>query len=69
MYGKSAEQVAFFVAHEERGAKVTPIDEILLTRYHTPEDHVVRRINFPYLDTNFSLYSYIFDVKQAYSDT
>lgn len=30
---------------------------------------VVRRINFPYLDTNFSLYSYIFDVKQAYSDT
>jgi hypothetical protein len=31
--------------------------------------NVVRRINFPYLDTNFSLYSYIFDVKQAYSDT
>ena len=38
MYGKSAEQVDFFAAHDERGAKVTPIDEILLTRYYTPED-------------------------------
>jgi len=32
-YGLSAEQVAFFSAHEEIGARVTPIDEVLLTRY------------------------------------
>jgi pyrroloquinoline-quinone synthase len=38
MYAKSEEQVAFFAAHDERGAKVTPIDEILLDRYHTPKD-------------------------------
>jgi hypothetical protein len=50
MYGKSAEQVAFFVAHDERGAKVTPIDEILLTRYHTPEDHqrITRAVRLNY---------------------
>jgi pyrroloquinoline-quinone synthase len=41
-YGLSPEQVAFFTAHDEIGAQVTPIDDILLTRYHTPEDH--RRI-------------------------
>jgi pyrroloquinoline-quinone synthase len=38
MYGMSAEQVAFFAAHGEIGAKVTPIDEILLARYTTLED-------------------------------
>lgn len=38
-YGMSAEQVAFFTAHDEIGAKVTPIDDILLARYDTPEDH------------------------------
>ena len=41
-YGMSAGQVAFFVAHEEIGEKVTPVDALLLTRYETPEDH--RRI-------------------------
>src|SRR5437660_3560300 len=41
-YGMSAEQVAFFTAHDEIGAKVTPIDDILLARHDTPEDH--RRI-------------------------
>jgi thiaminase/transcriptional activator TenA len=38
-YGMSAEQVAFFAAHDEIGARVTSIDEILLARYNTPEDH------------------------------
>jgi pyrroloquinoline-quinone synthase len=38
-YGMSEEQIAFFTAHDEIGAKVTPIDEILLARYNTPEDH------------------------------
>ena len=37
-YGKSTEQVAFFMAHDEIGVSVTPIDTLLLTRYHTPED-------------------------------
>ena len=37
-YGMSAEQVAFFTAHEEIGEKVTPIDALLLARYNTPED-------------------------------
>jgi pyrroloquinoline quinone (PQQ) biosynthesis protein C len=38
MYGMSAEEVAFFTVHEEIGAKVTPIDALLLARYNTPED-------------------------------
>jgi len=37
-YGMSAEQVAFFAAHDEVGATVTPIDSLLLARYDTPED-------------------------------
>ena len=37
-YGLSAEQVAFFSAHKEIGAHVTPIDEVLLTRYDTPAE-------------------------------
>src|SRR3989449_3108794 len=37
-YGMTAEQVAFFTAHDELGTKVTPIDDILLGRYNTPED-------------------------------
>ena len=41
-YSMSEEQVAFFTAHDEIGAKVTPIDDILLARYVTLEDH--RRI-------------------------
>jgi pyrroloquinoline-quinone synthase len=35
-YGLSAEQVAFFTAHDELGTHVTPVDEVLLTRYDTP---------------------------------
>jgi pyrroloquinoline-quinone synthase len=42
IYGMSEEQVSFFTAHEEIGTKVTPIDDILLARYATLEDH--RRI-------------------------
>ena len=38
-YGFSAEEVAFFTAHDEIGARVTPIDDILLARYNTPIDH------------------------------
>jgi pyrroloquinoline-quinone synthase len=37
-YGMSAEQVAFFTAHEEIGEQVTPIDTQLLARYQTSED-------------------------------
>ena len=45
-YGMSAEQVAFFTAHEEIGEKVTPIDALLLARYNTPEDrrHITRAV-------------------------
>ncbi|MEO8953111.1 MAG: iron-containing redox enzyme family protein [Ktedonobacteraceae bacterium] len=35
-YGLSVEQVAFFTAHDELGTHVTPVDEVLLTRYDTP---------------------------------
>lgn len=41
-YGLSAEQVAFFTAHDEIGTHVTPVDEALLARYDTPEER--RRI-------------------------
>lgn len=37
-YRMSAEQVSFFTAHDEIGARVTPIDTLLLARYDTPED-------------------------------
>jgi pyrroloquinoline quinone (PQQ) biosynthesis protein C len=37
-YGMSAEQVAFFSAHEEIGQRVTPIDALLLAHYDTPQD-------------------------------
>ena len=37
-YAMSAEQVAFFTVHEEIGAKVMPIDALLLARYDTPTD-------------------------------
>ena len=45
-YGMSAEQVAFFTAHEGIGEKVTPIDALLLARYNTPEDrrHITRAV-------------------------
>jgi len=39
-YGMSAEQVAFFTAHEEIGEQVTPIDALLLARYQTLEDRL-----------------------------
>ncbi len=35
-YALSSEQVAFFTAHDEIGARVAPVDEVLLTRYDTP---------------------------------
>jgi len=41
-YRMSAEQVAFFTAHEEIGEQVTPIDALVLARYQTLEDR--RRI-------------------------
>jgi len=37
-YAMSAEQVAFFTAHEEIGEQVTPIDALVLARYDTAED-------------------------------
>ena len=37
-YSMSEEQVAFFTLHEEIGVQVTPIDDLLLSRYNTPED-------------------------------
>jgi len=37
-YGMSEEQVAFFTAHDEIGAKVTPVDTLFLARYDTPEE-------------------------------
>jgi pyrroloquinoline-quinone synthase len=37
-YGLSAEEVAFFTAHDEIGTHVTPIDDLLLARYNTPTD-------------------------------
>ena len=43
-YGMSAEQVAFFTAHEEIGEQVIPIDTLLLARYQTLEDrHSITR--------------------------
>jgi pyrroloquinoline-quinone synthase len=41
-YAMSAQQVAFFTAHEEIGEQVTPIDALVLARYQTLEDR--RRI-------------------------
>jgi pyrroloquinoline-quinone synthase len=38
-YGMSAKQAEFFIAHDEIGKHVTPIDAILLARYNTPADH------------------------------
>ena len=37
-YGMSAEQVEFFTAHDEIGAHVTPVDEVLLARFETPAE-------------------------------
>lgn len=37
-YGMSAEQVAFFTAHDDIGQQVTPIDDVLLARYNSLED-------------------------------
>jgi len=34
-YGLNPEQVAFFTIHDEIGARVTPVDEILLARYNS----------------------------------
>ena len=43
-YGLSAEQVEFFTAHEEIGAHVTPIDQMLLAGYNSLADrHLITR--------------------------
>jgi pyrroloquinoline-quinone synthase len=41
-YGLSASQVEFFSAHDAIGERITPVDQVLLTRYTTLEQH--RRI-------------------------
>jgi thiaminase/transcriptional activator TenA len=38
-YGLSEEQVEFFSAHDEIGKHILPVDEVLLARYTTPEEH------------------------------
>ena len=49
-FGMSTQQVGFFATHYERGAKVPPIDEILLASYHTPEEHqrIARAVRLSY---------------------
>ena len=37
-YGLSTEQVAFFTAHDQIGARVAPVDEMLLARFDTPAE-------------------------------
>ena len=37
-YALNAEQVEFFTAHDQIGARVAPVDDILLARYNTPTD-------------------------------
>jgi len=37
-YRMSAEEVAFFTAHDDIGARITPLDTLLLARYETPGD-------------------------------
>ncbi len=56
-YGMSEDQVAFFTAHDEIGAKVTPIDTLLLARYDTPEDRqrITRAVR---LSHEFELFFY-----------
>lgn len=39
-YGLSAEQIAFFSAHDAIGEQVTPVDEMLLARYTTPDERL-----------------------------
>jgi thiaminase len=43
-YGLNAAEVQFFTAHEQLGERVTPVDEVLLTRYQSPtERHLITR--------------------------
>ena len=37
-YSLNTEQVEFFTAHDQIGARVAPVDDILLARYNTPTD-------------------------------
>ncbi len=37
-YALNAEQVEFFTAHDQIGARVAPVDDILMARYNTPTD-------------------------------
>ena len=34
-YGLNPEQIAFFTIHDEIGAKITPVDVVLMARYNT----------------------------------
>jgi len=45
-YGLTADDVAFFTVHDEIGKQVTPIDDVLLGRFKTPEERreVVRAV-------------------------
>lgn len=36
-YQLSREQIEFFAAHDQIGQQVTPVDQALLARYHTPD--------------------------------
>lgn len=57
-YGLSAEQVAFFTAHDEIGAQVTPVDEMLLARYATTQEARQRITRAVRLSHEFELMFY-----------
>ncbi len=67
-YGMSAEQVAFFTVHEEIGARVTPIDTLLLACYDTPEDRqrITRAVR---LSHEFELLFYDTVMAATFSET
>ena len=56
-YGLNSEQVAFFTAHDEIGARVIPIDNTLLSRYNTSGERslIIRAIR---LSLEFELMFY-----------
>ena len=65
----STQQVGFFATHDERGAKVPPIDEILLARYHTPEEHqrIARAVRLSY-EFELLLYEMVMTIPPSESD-
>ena len=68
-FGMSTQQVGFFATHDERGAKVPPIDEILLARYHTPEEHqrIARAVRLSY-EFELLLYEMVMTIPPSESD-